>query len=1178
MKKVLFAILLLFCFCNRVSASVDELYSVNFKNDIVSDTEWKTCNGEVNTACRKSVIDKYWESNNDRIFLSNFIRDGESNNKLRAVYWSNYYSNIGESSPDKRCLADNEYFTIIIDKDKNGNALNIDTSRYQDIRLDFDQFVLSVSTSIARTGDFLVYTIDSNGIEYGPYYIDDSDFLGYYYSTSYTRRYKLISQNLKGNKNIIINKVKIIPYGNQPMKHIFKGDWRQNEGTSFITSNINITGYTDSNYSNSNAELQTINVDETRTLIAKRLFDIATIKWTPEHDIYSILGVGALTLGDKYSAGRTYYGTPYTQYNRVTLEKFNSVLNNKVLPYRTDKDKNGNNVYSALSWGSDCATAVSYSASKYIPTTDSFGTSEAIFSRNVTTLLGNLNAIGQDGRGSSVHSRLYAKYLNQINNGSVNTTKKNNFERAVNQRIKSNDLRTFYGQIIGADGNFYNWLGYTNKETDGTSNAIDDGNPLTIKVDNLNIESGKNVDISFKYIRYDDKVLSESSTYADPLLTQSNVIIKLCSSDGTCINANSINISEPQVIYTNANNNKKINLYKVSTSITTDKKITSLQIMPHGETFTKLVFKLYDVEINVANNKYYSESASTMATYFNISNNQTNSLIDEDLVRKINTSVPTSDFNKLFADFLAKQDIYNGYLELTIGDVVSTYEGYDRIGNEWDVAFDNDSATKTITNGNKYADLLTPKKSGYVFAGWYTANTGGSQLTADTIVNETSDYTIYARWNIAQKHIVTADANGGTMLKIPNWTFSSDNKTATKTVTVGEKYGHLPTPVRDNYIFDGWYTSKTGGKQVLFTTDVNTTVDYTMYARWRSIDTIKITANLDGGVMSSANGYTVAADNSKAEKNINSGEAIGTLPTLTKTCYKFNGWYTSSSGGTKITEGTKFSKDSTIYARWTINCASYKLTADANGGKISYTDGWATQHDKSIVVKTVYKGNKYGTLPLPIRNGYKFNGWYTESNGGTEITSDSIVNTAENHTIYAHWEESTQYKVTADANGGQLERPILNGGSAHIQLITGSTHIECLDGTILNIDISNNIPKVIGNCEHHLGINSARSYFIRSDIAGAPRSTAYGNRNQYGGLINENDYVVDWTPNSEYTDLKFVTKKGFPKPVLNVENNEYNNLNYHINSKTTFNSAIKDIKDGMTPAYYLPARLNQFIT
>ena len=50
-------------------------------------------------------------------------------------------------------------------------------------------------------------------------------------------------------------------------------------------------------------------------------------------------------------------------------------------------------------------------------------------------------------------------------------------------------------------------------------------------------------------------------------------------------------------------------------------------------------------------------------------------------------------------------------------------------------------------------------------------------------------------------------------------------------------------------------------------------------------------------------------------------------------------------------------------------------------------------------------GKKVGSLPVAIRTGYEFIGWYTERTGGNEINSNTIIN--EEITFYAHWNKLT---------------------------------------------------------------------------------------------------------------------------------------------------------------------------
>ena len=67
------------------------------------------------------------------------------------------------------------------------------------------------------------------------------------------------------------------------------------------------------------------------------------------------------------------------------------------------------------------------------------------------------------------------------------------------------------------------------------------------------------------------------------------------------------------------------------------------------------------------------------------------------------------------------------------------------------------------------------------------------------------------------------------------------------------------------------------------------------------------------------------------------------------------------------------------------------VTFDANGGSAAAES------------KTVTCGAPYGQLPTPIRDLYTFNGWFTDKEEGTEVTSSTLVTQEEDHTLYARW-------------------------------------------------------------------------------------------------------------------------------------------------------------------------------
>lgn len=53
---------------------------------------------------------------------------------------------------------------------------------------------------------------------------------------------------------------------------------------------------------------------------------------------------------------------------------------------------------------------------------------------------------------------------------------------------------------------------------------------------------------------------------------------------------------------------------------------------------------------------------------------------------------------------------------------------------------------RTVTYGATVNALLTPSRTGYVFSGWYTAVTGGAEVTPYTVYSTAGNSTIYAHW------------------------------------------------------------------------------------------------------------------------------------------------------------------------------------------------------------------------------------------------------------------------------------------------------------------------------------------------------------------------------------------------------------------------------------------------
>lgn len=200
-----------------------------------------------------------------------------------------------------------------------------------------------------------------------------------------------------------------------------------------------------------------------------------------------------------------------------------------------------------------------------------------------------------------------------------------------------------------------------------------------------------------------------------------------------------------------------------------------------------------------------------------------------------------------------------------------------------------------------------------------------------------------------------------------------------------------------------------------------------------------------------ANGGSVSPKN----KSLNEGASYGNLPTPTRSGYTFDGWFTSASGGNKVSSSTIIKANTTIYAHWTKNetpaqVKTYTLTYNANGGSVSPAS------------KTLNEGASYGNLPTPTRSGYTFDGWFTEINGGSKVSTNTLING--NITIYAHWTEIPQDNGTISLNARNI--CLVKGQTTTIMANVNNAidaTVDWLGDSCLSISSQGNTATVRGN-------------------------------------------------------------------------------------------------------------------
>lgn len=155
-----------------------------------------------------------------------------------------------------------------------------------------------------------------------------------------------------------------------------------------------------------------------------------------------------------------------------------------------------------------------------------------------------------------------------------------------------------------------------------------------------------------------------------------------------------------------------------------------------------------------------------------------------------------------------------------------------------------------------------------------------------------------------------------------------------------------------------------------------------------------------------ANGGQLPAG-APASVEVTAGGTVAALPKPVRAGYTFAGWKDASGG--RFTLETVVSGSMTVVAQWTANV--YPVTLDPQGGAFG---------DPSQATIQATFGAAVGELPQPSRDGYEFVGWFTQQQGGEQVTASTVYATAASSTYYAQWKTlpAAQAAVTLDANGG----------------------------------------------------------------------------------------------------------------------------------------------------------------
>ena len=259
------------------------------------------------------------------------------------------------------------------------------------------------------------------------------------------------------------------------------------------------------------------------------------------------------------------------------------------------------------------------------------------------------------------------------------------------------------------------------------------------------------------------------------------------------------------------------------------------------------------------------------------------------------------------------------------------------------------------------AFIGTPSRPGYTFAGWSPA--------VDATVSGNATYE--ATWTPNQ-YTITFDVSGGQL----------DNREMT--VTFDAPVGELPVPTREGYTFGGWIDR--AGNIYTAETIYSVVGDEFLIAIWN------------------ANEYTITLDANGGTVDVESitvlfGDEIGQLPVPVREGYVFIGWLDAE--GNKVLPETVYAVagDTTLTAQWA--ASAYTITLDAGEG--------ATVDPAQV---QVVFGEAVNTLPVPVKEGFTFLGWFDAE--GNLYTAETIYNVAGDITLTAQWVEYVEPPVTGD--------------------------------------------------------------------------------------------------------------------------------------------------------------------
>lgn len=181
----------------------------------------------------------------------------------------------------------------------------------------------------------------------------------------------------------------------------------------------------------------------------------------------------------------------------------------------------------------------------------------------------------------------------------------------------------------------------------------------------------------------------------------------------------------------------------------------------------------------------------------------------------------------IFAGWYADAELTVAYdFTAPVTGNLTLYAKWDEIQPEtYTVTFESNGGSaveaQQVEAGRQAEKPVDPEKTDYIFNGWYT----DPELTTeyDFAAPVTRNLTLYAKWDeVVITYTVTYETNGGSSLPPVQ-------------VAEGMTLSAPEDPIRDGFVFTGWYTNPEFTEVFLFDSDTIHS-DMTLYASWEQND------------------------------------------------------------------------------------------------------------------------------------------------------------------------------------------------------------------------------------------------------------------------------------------------------------------------------------------------------